>query len=248
MMSHQESSSAQRPEKRVCIIQSCYIPWKGFFDLIGRCREYVIFDEVQYAKRHWHNRNIIKTPAGPLWLTIPVVTKSRFDQPIDEVEIAAPWAEKHWRSILSNYRKAPYFGVWAPLVEQLYQRADGLRLLTDVNELFLRELARAFSLSTVITRDRAYQAEGIKTDRLLNICIKAGATTYLSGPSARTYLEEKKFCDAGIGVEWMSYGPYAEYPQSHGPFDHAVSVLDLMFNTGPCAVSLAAPISSDVAG
>jgi hypothetical protein len=241
-----------RPEKhskkRICIIQSCYIPWKGFFDLMGRCHEYVIFDEVQYAKRHWHNRNIIKTSSGPLWLTIPVVTKSRFDQPIDEVAIAEPWAQKHWRSILSNYRKAPHFGVWAPLVEDLYRRADSLQLLTEVNELFLRELATALSLPTRISRDRTYRAEGAKTDRLLDICVKADATAYLSGPSARDYFEDEKFQAAGIDVEWMAYGPYAEYPQLHGPFDHAVTVLDLMFNTGSAAAQLIAPVSSDGEG
>lgn len=243
-MNHPETPTAPRGAKRVGIIQSCYIPWKGFFDLIGRCHEYVVFDEVQYAKRHWHNRNIIKTPTGRQWLTIPVVSKSRFEQPIDEVEIAEPWAEKHWRSIIFSYRKAPHFDYWAPLVEGLFQRADGLSLLTDVNELFLRELTVALGLSTVITRDRAYRADGKKTDRLLDICLKAGATAYLSGPSARSYLEEEKFRDAGISMEWMTYGPYAEYPQLHGPFEHGVTVLDLMFNVGPRAASLVAPTAS----
>src|SRR5882757_6132570 len=88
---------------RICIIQSCYVPWKGFFDLIGRCDEYVVFDRAQYARRHWHNRNRIKTANGVEWLTIPVVTKSRFEQPIDEVEIKEAWAARHWRSLELAY-------------------------------------------------------------------------------------------------------------------------------------------------
>src|ERR1700710_2771832 len=104
-------SSAPLPghHLRICIIQSCYIPWKGFFELIGRCDEYVIFDSAQYVKRHWHNRNRIKTADGVQWLTIPVVTKNRFDQPINEVAIERPWAEKHWRTLELAYKRAPWF-------------------------------------------------------------------------------------------------------------------------------------------
>jgi hypothetical protein len=92
--------------RRISIVQSCYVPWKGFFDLIGQCDEYVIFDSVQYVKRHWHNRNRIKTANGVEWLTIPVVSKGRFEQPIDEVAIEKPWAEKHWRALELAYKHA----------------------------------------------------------------------------------------------------------------------------------------------
>src|SRR3989304_6083893 len=97
-----------RTSVRIAIIQSCYVPWKGFFDLIGRCDDYVIFDSVQYVKRHWHNRNRIKTANGLEWLTIPVISKSRYEQPIDEVEIEKPWAEKHWRALELAYHRAPF--------------------------------------------------------------------------------------------------------------------------------------------
>ncbi|MCP3384639.1 WbqC family protein [Bradyrhizobium sp. CCGUVB4N] len=217
---------------RISIIQSCYIPWKGFFDLIGQCDEYVIFDRMQYVKRHWHNRNRIKTASGVEWLTIPVVTKGRFDQPIDEVEIEKPWAEKHWRTLELAYRRAPFFDTYAPAVRAWYERADKEERLTNVNELFTREIASLLGLTTRIVRDTAYPAEGVKTARLLAIAQAAGADCYLSGPSARAYFDESLFATAGIATEWMSYQGYLEYPQLHGAFEHGVSVLDLLFHTG----------------
>lgn len=236
-MANFEMEYAPRSLKRVAIIQSCYIPWKGFFDLISRCDEYILYDQAQYRKRHWHNRNKVKTPRGAEWLTIPVITKSQFEQPIDEVEIAEPWAEKHWRSIELNYARAPYFKTQAERVRALYEKAGSLPRLTEVNELFLRELCEELGVAARIRRDAEYSGEGRKSERLLSLCIASGATHYLSGPSAREYLDEQIFRDAGISVEWMEYGPYREYEQLHGDFEHAVSALDLMFNLGPEAKS-----------
>jgi hypothetical protein len=225
---------------RICIIQSNYIPWKGLFDLIGRCDEYVIFDRVQYARRHWHNRNRIKTANGVQWLTIPVATRGRFEQPIDEVEIEKAgvgrhWAEKHWRALELAYRRAPFFEAFAPEVKGLYERAGTLTRLTEVNEMFLRAIAHLLGLNTRFARDTEYPSSGVKTGRLLGIARAAGADRYLSGPSAREYFDEEMFRAAGIATEWMSYDGYPEYPQLHGGFEHAVTVLDLLFNTGPDA-------------
>lgn len=235
---------------QICIIQSCYIPWKGFFDLIRQCDEYVIFDSVQYVKGHWHNRNRIKTANGVAWLTIPVIVKGRFEQPIDQVEIEKSWAEKHWRSLELAYRRAPHFEQFAPKVKGWYERAEKERLLTNVNEIFLRGLAGALGLATRITRDAAYPSSGAKTERLLGIARAAGADRYLSGPSARAYFDEEMFRAAGIVPEWMSYEGYPEYPQLHGAFVHGVTVLDLLFNTGPDAArylnrSVQSPLRSD---
>jgi hypothetical protein len=217
---------------RIAIIQSCYVPWKGFFDLVGRCDEYVIFDRMQYVKRHWHNRNSIKTAAGLEWLTIPVLSKGRYEQPIDEVEIEKPWAEKHWRALELAYHRAPFFEALAPTVRSWYERADKAKLLTEVNALFLREIASLLGLGTRVVRDTAYPSHGAKTERLLAIARAAGADRYLSGPSAKAYFDEAVFTAAGIAVEWMSYESYPEYPQLHGKFEHNVSVLDLLFSTG----------------
>jgi hypothetical protein len=221
--------------RRISIVQSCYVPWKGFFDLIGQCDEYVIFDSVQYVKRHWHNRNRIKTANGVEWLTIPVVSKSRFEQPIDQVTIEKPWAEKHWRALELAYKRAPFFDQYAPAIKRWYERADKKALLTDVNIIFLKGICETLGLKTRITRDSAYPIKGVKTERLLGIVRAAGADRYLSGPSARAYFDEAAFKAAGITPEWMDYSGYPEYKQLHGGFEHAVSVLDLLFNTGPDA-------------
>lgn len=218
---------------RISIIQSCYVPWRGFFDLIGRCDEYVIFDHVQYVKRHWHNRNRIKTATGLEWLTIPVISRGRREQTIDTVEIEKPWADKHWRAIDLAYRRAPHFATMAPRVRGWYEQAAKQTLLTEVNTIFLREIAALLGLGTRFVRDTAYPAEGAKTERLLAIIRAAGADRYLSGPSAKSYLDVSLLADAGVAVEWMSYDGYPEYPQLHGPFESPVSVLDLLFNVGP---------------
>lgn len=220
---------------RVAVIQSSYIPWKGFFDLIGRCDEYVIYDSMQYVKRHWHNRNRIKTANGVEWLTIPVVTKGRFGQRIDEVEIEKPWADKHWRALELAYRRAAFFDRYAATVREWYERADREGRLTDVNEIFLRGIVSLLGLKVRIVRDGLYPAEGVRTERLLAIVRAAGADRYLSGPSAKQYFDEALFTAAGIVPEWMDYQGYPQYPQLHGGFEHAVTALDLLFNTGPDA-------------
>jgi hypothetical protein len=247
-------SDSQNPSKhppkprRISIVQSCYIPWKGFFDLIAQCDEYVMFDSVQYVKRHWHNRNRIKTANGVEWLTIPVVSKGRFEQPIDEVTIEKPWAEKHWRALELAYKRAPFFEDYAPAVKRWYEVADKKTLLTDVNAVFLRGICKTLGLKTRITRDTAYPIQGVKTERLLAIVRAAGADRYLSGPSARTYFDEAAFKAAGVTPEWMNYDGYPEYKQLHrGDFEHAVSVLDLLFNTGPDALRYLRRTSSQAA-
>jgi hypothetical protein len=221
--------------KRLAIIQSCYIPWRGFFDFVRRVDEYVIFDDVQFAKRHWHNRNKIKTGQGTCWLTIPVESKGKFEQKINQTRIAEPWAQTHWRSISHAYAKAPFFKSYGPAIEALYQRAAELDHLSLVNHLFLSELARLLNILTPIRWSTELSGQGQKTDRLISLCLAAEATHYLSGPSARSYIDPGKFAEAGITLEWMDYAGYPEYPQLHGAFEPAVTILDLIFNTGPDA-------------
>jgi len=227
--------------KRVAIIQSCYIPWKGFFDFIGRCDEYVVLDGVQFTKRHWHNRNRIKGPDGTHWLTIPVASKGRFTQSIDAVEISEPWTERHWRSLAAAYGRAAHFAAMSPRVRRWYEMVADERSLTAVNLFFLQTILAELGLTVRVTRDRDYAPGGTKTQRLLDICRAAGATHYLSGPSARGYFDEDLFARAGVTVEWMTYGPYPVYAQGAGAFVHDVSILDLLFHLGPDARSFIQP-------
>jgi hypothetical protein len=224
-------SEASRPV--VAIVQSCYIPWKGFFDLIKKVDHFVIYDDVQFVKRHWHNRNRIKTAQGPVWLTIPVASKGKYLQNIDETMISEKWAEKHWRSIAMTYAKAPFFNDFKARFETAFQTVDRMERLSEVNAHFLTLIAGILDLRTTFSWSSAYAAEGRKTDRLLSLCKALNARTYVSGPSARSYFEQDKFDAASIGVEWMDYSGYPDYPQMFGgPFEPAVSILDLLFNVG----------------
>ncbi len=230
---------------RITIIQSCYIPWKGFFDLIGRCDQYVLYDSAQFVKGHWHNRNRIKTATGPKWLTISVKTSGRLGQPIREVEISGKWAEQHWSAIEQAYQRAPHFAEYGGLVRKWYERADQTSRLSDINAIFISEIAGFLKLPTRITDDGGYHLEGAASEKVLAIVRSEGAASYLSGPSAKSYLDESIFSAVGITVEWMNYGPYRPYPQLHGDFIHEVSSLDLIFNTGADAVRYFRP---DTAG
>ena len=222
--------------KRVAIVQSSYIPWKGYFDLIRAADEFILLDDVQFTKRDWRSRNRIKTKDGLLWLSIPVHTKGRYEQRILDATISDPsWARTHWQTIRSAYARAPYFDRYAPVFEPLYrtQASDRLSL---INHALIVAACSALGITTPITWSEAYHPREGRNERLIDLCVKSGATEYLSGPAARGYLDERAFRDAGLAVQFADYDGYPEYPQLHGPFEHAVSVLDLLFSTGPRAL------------
>jgi len=224
--------------KRVAILQSNYIPWRGYFDIIGLVDEFVIYDVAQFTKNDWRNRNLIKTAQGVRWLTIPVATAGKFGQTIGETQIAAKtWAEKHWRSVAQAYAKAPFFARYRDRLESAYVTCGTLRSLSAVNRLLIDLVAAELGLSARIIDANAYPVSEGRNQRLLSVCRTSGATVYVSGPSARSYLDLTLFAEAGIRVKFMDYSSYAPYPQLHGPFEPGVSVLDLLFNTGPAALS-----------
>jgi WbqC-like protein family len=222
----------------MAIVQSSYIPWKGYFDMINFADEFVLLDEVQYTKRDWRNRNKIKTSNGEQWLSVPVRVKGRYHQRIDETFISERgWAEKHWRSISQSYAKAPHFADYAQAVQELYRKANEMERLSDVNRLFTDALCELLGIATKLSWSTDYRVGPGKTERLLDICLQAGASEYLSGPAARSYLDRELFGARGISVSWMDYAGYPEYEQPHPPFSHQVSVLDLLFSVGadaPC--------------
>jgi hypothetical protein len=221
--------------KRVAILQSNYIPWKGYFDQIDAVDEFVIYDRADYTKNDWRNRNVIKTAHGRLWLTIPVLTKGLGRQAIDEVLVADHhWAQKHWKSIAQWYANAPFLEYLEPRLSALYEEAGSLTRLHDVNLLFLRELCRLLGIETEITDARDYNCDGDRTERLVNVCRQAGCTHYVSGPSAQSYLDVSRFDEAGMAVEYFSY-EYDEYPQQYGDFVHDVSIIDTLAMLGPTA-------------
>jgi hypothetical protein len=221
--------------KRIAVLQSNYIPWKGYFDIIARADEFIVYDCVQYTKNDWRNRNQIKTANGKSWLTIPV-RQQRLAQTIAESEIADPGCfRRHWLTFTQSYARAPHIAYCRELLEDLFLDPAPPALLGASNVRLIRRICEGLGIRTPIVDVEAYAPEGDRNERLLDLCGKAGAGAYLSGPAARAYLDEARFAQAGIAVEWMAYEGYPAYPQPFPPFDHYVSILDLLASTGPDA-------------
>jgi len=219
---------------RVAIIQSNYIPWKGYFDIIHDVDLFIFYDDVQFTTRDWRSRNKIKTANGTTWLTVPV--GSRVDRLICEVQIADQnWQQKHWRSISQAYARAPFFAKYRAFFSAVFLGQNWTRL-SELNVYLTKRIATDFLGIDVEFRDsREFSPQGSKDARLLDILKKVGAQTYVSGPSAKDYIDESAFAEAGIQLIWKDYSGYPEYPQLHPPFEHAVSIIDLLFNVGPDA-------------
>jgi hypothetical protein len=197
--------------------------------------EFVLFDDVQYTRRDWRNRNRIKTRDGLLWLSVPVVSKGLYLEPINRILVSEPtWAGRHWKSISANYARAPFFRTYAPALEELYLGCTETRL-SDVNHRFLAGLADMLGIRTRLLWSSDFVLAPGKTERLVGICKQAGATVYLSGPSAAAYLNGEEFRDAGIELRYFAYDGYPPYHQMFPPFEHRVSVVDLLLNEGPGA-------------
>ncbi len=215
--------------KKVAILQSCYIPWKGFFDLVRRVDEFILYDDAQYTKRDWRNRNRIKTPNGPLWLTVPVEVKGKYLEAIKDMRVSDPrWNERHWRSIQASYARAPFFGTYKAVLEELFLRLRVRIAQRHQFQIHLTLLRQPLSISTTLTWSMDYSVSEGRTERLVGLCRQAGATEYLTGPAARAYIDASLFETAGITLKYMDYQGYPEYRQLYPPFDHHVSIIDLL--------------------
>ncbi|NML47789.1 WbqC family protein [Ramlibacter sp. G-1-2-2] len=218
--------------KRVAIVQSNYIPWKGYFDMIASVDEFILYDDMQYTRRDWRNRNQIKTPQGLQWLTVPVRVKGKYHQTIYETEIdGEDWAADHWKALAQNYRRAPHFGEIAGWLEPIFLQ-ERFTLLSALNRRLLEAVCAYLGIRTVLSDSSQYQLADGKTEKLADLCRQAGGTEYVSGPAARDYIEPRVFEDLGIQLTWFDYAGYPEYPQLWGGFAHGVTVLDLLFNCG----------------
>ena len=222
------------PEKKVAIIQSNYIPWKGYFDLINYADEFVFYDHVQYTKNDWRNRNLIKTKSGTNWITIPVRVES-MGQLIKDTKIADErWKKKHWKSIAQAYSKAKFFMDWKEYFEELYMKMDE-KYLSKINYKFIVAINQCLKINTKLSYPSDFSLKKERTERLIDICKTTKATTYISGPAAKNYIDEQLFHEEGIDILWMDYSGYPEYHQLYPPFDQNVSIIDLIFNEGPDA-------------
>lgn len=222
-------------KKVVSILQSNYLPWKGYFDIINLSDEFVLYDDVQFTKRDWRNRNLIKTAQGLHWLTIPTLTKGKYTQTIFETKVSDHfWSKKHWETIKRSYGKSKHFEQFSPVLEDFFlKEVLHLEFLSQINCNLIQIINKILGIHTPISWSSQYDSHGHKSDRLLEICQKAGATHYLSGPAAKCYLDENLFKENNITVLWMDYSGYSEYTQLYPPFEHGVSIVDLIFNEGP---------------
>ena len=213
------------------VLQSSYIPWKGYFDIIHDVDLFVFYDDVQYTSRDWRNRNQIKTRSGSAWLTVPV--GNSINRSICEVNIADDkWQKKHFETLRRNYARTAYFDTFENYLRKIYLETRWNNL-SELNQNLIKTISRDFlGLKTEFSDSRFFNVAGTKHQRLLNLVKTVGADVYLSGPSAKEYIIEEEFQNAGIRIIWKDYSGYPKYHQLYGEFNHNVSILDLLFSTG----------------
>jgi len=221
--------------RKLGIIQSSYIPWKGYFDIIHDVDVFIFFDDAQYTIRDWRNRNKIKTNSGTKWLSVPVEKQTSYRTLlICQMQICAEqaWQRKHFRSFETNYSKAKYYADYKYLIEDFYLDKKW-ESLSEMNIYMTRKICDVFGITAEFYNSKDFDFDGIKTDKLVNMCKHFEADHYLSGPAAKDYIEPEKFEEADIALEYKDYSGYPEYNQLYPPFDHYVTVLDVIFNCGP---------------
>lgn len=218
--------------KSIAVVQSNYIPWIGYFDLINSVDEFVLLDDVQFTKRDWRNRNRIKSQAGPKWLTIPVASKGKFKQLVNETQVQGhEWREQHWDTLLHAYGKSEFFDEASRLLRPLYE-ARKSEALSEINREFIVKISDFLDVRTLISSSSQYPLADDPSERLVSICSAAGASTYVSGPAAKDYLDVSKFRRRDISVEWFEYPEYGSYSQMWGAFEANLSIVDVLFNLG----------------
>ena len=219
-------------EKKIAILQSNYIPWKGYFDMIASVDEFILYDDMQYTRRDWRNRNQIKSPQGVQWLTIPVQVRAKYDQKIRDTTVdGTGWAKLHWKALEQNYKRAPHFSEVAQWLNPLYDSSVETHI-SALNRKFITSVCDYLDIKTRISNSWDYALTDGKTERLADLCKQAGGTEYISGPSAKDYIVESVFSEMNIKLTWMDYSGYPVYPQLWGSFTHGVTILDLLFNCG----------------
>lgn len=223
----------------VTIHQPEHLPWLGFFDKIRQADVFVMLDHVQYRKNYYQNRNRIRAAGGTVWLTAPVLTKGNSDQAINGVRInnegSPRWKEKCWISLVQNYRKAKFWSLHESFFERLYQ--TNWTRLVEMNEAVIRYLLTAFSIDVKVLKSSELNVEGHRSDLLLDICRKVGASLYLSGVSGKEYLDLKMFADVGIEVRVQEFH-HPIYKQAYEPFIPCMSAIDLLFHYGPTSLEV----------
>ena len=221
------------------ILQPSYLPWLGYFAQLHRSDVFVFYDDVQFDKESWRNRNRIKGPCGAQWLSVPVLTSGQNWPSNRDVRIdnSAPWRRKHLRSLEQHYARAPYFADYIPMFSELYERT--WTYLIDLNVAAFYLMAEMIGIRRPIRFSSELQVGGGKVERLVNICRAIGADAFYEGAAGRAYIDHETFARGGVRLEYQEYR-HPEYPQLHPPFVPYLSAVDLLFNCGPKSLEILA--------
>jgi WbqC-like protein family len=219
------------------VLQPGYLPWLGYFDLLKKADVFVYYDDVQFDKHGWRNRNRVKGPKGPVWLTVPVLHGGRSGQSILDVEIdnRRSWRRKHLSTVGQLYAHAPFSGTYVPRLGEILNRPWSR--LVDLDFALTEWLADTLDIATPRYRSSELGIGGKRNERLINLCCHFGATRYISGDAAHDYLDEPAFAAVGIEVVWHNYA-HPVYGQQHGKFVPYLSVIDLLLNEGGNSLAL----------
>ncbi len=216
---------------KIAILQSNYIPWKGYFHIIQKVDHFVFLDTAQYTVRDWRNRNQIKTPEGKIWLTVP--TGGTQKMKVNEVKIdnSQNWAEEHFKCLHFNYGRCRYFAEILPFLQEIYLENKWV-LLSELNREIITQISEMLGIKTKFHLSSDFILPGGKNEKIISIVHQLGGTEYISGPAAKAYIDEELFAINEIKLIYMDYSQYPLYPQPWGEFDHSVSIFDLLFCVG----------------
>ncbi|TWF79016.1 WbqC-like protein [Pseudonocardia hierapolitana] len=216
----------------VSVHQPNFAPWLGFFDKMVHSDVMVLLDSVQFIKRGYQNRAKIKGTGGPQWLTIPVISKGRYDQLTRDVEIdeSRGWRSVHLRTLQSVLAKAPHRDEVLDFLDPIYAKEE-LHNLADFNTALIRGVVERLGITTQLLMASELGCQGSSSRLMLNLTKAVGGETYLSGPSGSNYLEPEMFPAEGVKLQYHRFEPF-EYPQAFPPFAPGLSCLDYLANVG----------------
>lgn len=221
---------------KIAVVQSSFLPWRGYFHLIRTVDKFVFYESAQYTRRDWRNRNKIKTKDGVSWITVPVRSKGNYDMKISEVKFSdQPWQRKLLNSIQHAYKKSPYFDDLYPLILEVILDKN-ISGLSELNIKLVKSISSylrfdtEFIIDSELIREDFYELG--KSEKLIYFCRETSSKHYYSGPLAKTYMEDSAFKNAGIELTYFKYSLAKEYPQRWGKFKENLSILDLLFNLG----------------
>jgi WbqC-like protein len=216
---------------KIAILQSNYIPWKGYFDIIRNVDHFVFLDTAQYTVRDWRNRNQIKTPDGKKWLSVPNNGTQNMKINEGKIDNSQNWAKDHFCCLERNYCRSPFFAEFRELLQKIYLE-NSWEYLSDLNQYFIVEISRLLGIETEFHLSTEFILPPGKNEKIISIIHQLDGTDYLSGPAAKTYLDKDLFAINDIKVSWMNYSNYPVYEQPWGEFSHNISILDLLFCVG----------------